>query len=52
MSIRFLVDESTGKEVAAYLRRHGYDVAPLRTRQRIARCVKDGAVVVVGQQIG
>ena len=25
---------------------------PLRTRQRIARCVKDGAVVVVGQQIG
>ena len=26
MSIRFLVDESTGEEVASYLRRHGYDV--------------------------
>jgi predicted nuclease of predicted toxin-antitoxin system len=26
MSLRLLVDESAGKEVAAYLRRHGYDV--------------------------
>lgn len=29
MTIRFLVDESTGEEVASYLRRHGYDVVSI-----------------------